>query len=749
MKRLITQTTECMLNWPGIMLFTIITVLFVINSANVRGQTTGTPIKSGETNILPNSELTGENLTPYQPSGWDSKIVISNVTGTHTSSTVMYPTDNLYIDWAVINNGTANTSTTFYTRLYVDGSLRNTWNTGSLPANYYTFVNDYSIGTLTPGFHTLRIVTDATGVITETNEDDNDYSRTRFITGPNLTPYQPSGWDNKIVISTGTGTHTSSSTIFNSQTIYVDWAIINKGSLATGSKTFYTRLYVDGVLRNTWSTNNLGAEGTVLWSDYSIGTLAPGSHTFQLVTDATNLIAETSETDNSYIRTITVYPNVNLIPYQPAGWDNKIVLSTVTGTNTSASTIYDTDNIYLDWSIINLGSSATSTPFIIDLHIDGGPKAYWSRPGLGAGIHTNQSDYLVGKLSAGTHTFTIRVDNDGDVPETNEGDNTYIRTIIVVNRNLTPYQPSGWDNKIVVSTITGSHSSTSPIFNTQTLYIDWSIINNGTATITTTFYTRLYVDGVFKNSWLFGSLGAGAYAWALDYNIGILSAGTHTISLITDATGTVVETNEADNTYNRTISVLPNVNLTPYQPGGWDDKIVLSTVTGTNTSASEISDSQPVYLDWSIINNGPSDISGTFYIRLYVDGILKVTWSKTGLNHNIPYNCLDQNVGTLTAGTHTFKIIADATGTVTETNEADNEYSRTITVTSSGSTLGNKEVYGSSSTTSNRRAIIVTFPEAGSIKSVSIYHNGGTGRVLLGVYADVSGSPVSRLGSYT
>ena len=56
-------------------------------------------------------------------------------------------------------------------------------------------------------------------------------------------------------------------------------------------------------------------------------------------------------------------------------------------------------------------------------------------------------------------------------------------------------------------------------------------------------------------------------------------------------------------------------------------------------------------------------------------------------------------------------------------------------------TLGNTEVYSSTSTTMNRRAQIVTFPEAGTIQSISIYHNGGTGQVLLGVYADVSGSP--------
>jgi hypothetical protein len=61
-------------------------------------------------------------------------------------------------------------------------------------------------------------------------------------------------------------------------------------------------------------------------------------------------------------------------------------------------------------------------------------------------------------------------------------------------------------------------------------------------------------------------------------------------------------------------------------------------------------------------------------------------------------------------------------------------------------TVGNTDVYSLSSTTANRRALPVTFTEAGTIQSISIYHNGGTGHVLLGVYADASGAPGARLG---
>ena len=125
------------------------------------------------------------NLTPYQPSGWSDKIVVSKTTGTNTDSSPLYTTDTLYVDWAVINNGTAATTTTYYTTLYVDGVARQSWPT-SPPhnPNFYVSVTDYSIGTLSAGTHTIKIVTDATGVVAESNEGDNEYTKTITVTTP-------------------------------------------------------------------------------------------------------------------------------------------------------------------------------------------------------------------------------------------------------------------------------------------------------------------------------------------------------------------------------------------------------------------------------------------------------------------------------------------------------------------------------------------------------------------------------------
>jgi hypothetical protein len=60
--------------------------------------------------------------------------------------------------------------------------------------------------------------------------------------------------------------------------------------------------------------------------------------------------------------------------------------------------------------------------------------------------------------------------------------------------------------------------------------------------------------------------------------------------------------------------------------------------------------------------------------------------------------------------------------------------------------IGNTEVFGLATSSKERRAMPVTFNEAGQIQSISVYHNAGSGNVLLGVYSDASGRPSSLLG---
>ncbi|MDB6124717.1 MAG: hypothetical protein JWQ71_3710 [Pedosphaera sp.] len=247
--------------------------------------------------------------------------------------------------------------------------------------------------------------------------------------------------------------------------------------------------------------------------------------------------------------------------------------------------------------------------------------------------------------------------------------------------NLTPYQPAGSSDKIVVSTVTGTTTDNSPLTTADTLYVDWTVANNGDVAAGP-FTTALYVDNVFTASANHSSgLGSGFISRVTDYQLGSLSAGTHTLQIITDAGGTVAESNEADNTYTKTITVtVPNLpNLVPYQPAGWADKIVISKVTGTSTDGASLTTADTLYVDWAVINSG-NVAAGASTTSLYVDNVLKNSWPSPSLAVSSYDSFQDYSIGSLPAGSHTIKITADSGAAVAESNEADNTYTRTISV---------------------------------------------------------------------
>jgi hypothetical protein len=125
------------------------------------------------------------NLAPYQSPGWSDKIVVSKTTGTNTDSSPLYMTDTLYVDWAVINNGSGATSARFYSVLYVDGVFRQQlYVDPPLNPTDWRYVFDYSIGSLSVGTHTIKIVVDSTNAVDESNETDNEYTKTITIASP-------------------------------------------------------------------------------------------------------------------------------------------------------------------------------------------------------------------------------------------------------------------------------------------------------------------------------------------------------------------------------------------------------------------------------------------------------------------------------------------------------------------------------------------------------------------------------------
>ena len=123
------------------------------------------------------------NLRPHQPRDWSDRIVVSNVKDTHSDSSLLRDTDDLYVDFAVTNAGPASVTESFRVELFVNGrrSYRGIVDNSAsdpLMANYYVGPSDIWIGRLTAGTHTLKVVVDTEDTVSESNERDNEYSRT-------------------------------------------------------------------------------------------------------------------------------------------------------------------------------------------------------------------------------------------------------------------------------------------------------------------------------------------------------------------------------------------------------------------------------------------------------------------------------------------------------------------------------------------------------------------------------------------
>ncbi len=115
---------------------------------------------------------------------------------------------------------------------------------------------------------------------------------------PDLTYYQPSGWDFPIVPSNAPGTHTVPNPL-RAGTTYIDWAGTNAGAVPT-TDTFFIYLYCDGTPLQGWvCPPPVPPGGCYVVADHQTS-IPAGSHTLMTFQDSTNRIAESHETNNRY-----------------------------------------------------------------------------------------------------------------------------------------------------------------------------------------------------------------------------------------------------------------------------------------------------------------------------------------------------------------------------------------------------------------------------------------------------------------
>jgi hypothetical protein len=144
-------------------------------------QDTGTGVSSTAT-VRISVQPPLPDLAPYQPSDWDGPIVVATQAGGTTDASTIITTDTVYVDWAAINQGNAAVTDTFHSELLLDGNPVTTWYTDPpVDPTGYVYVRDFSLGQLTAGSHTLTLVIDYRGEVTENNEDNNTVTITFLV----------------------------------------------------------------------------------------------------------------------------------------------------------------------------------------------------------------------------------------------------------------------------------------------------------------------------------------------------------------------------------------------------------------------------------------------------------------------------------------------------------------------------------------------------------------------------------------
>ncbi len=515
---------------------------------------------------------------------------------------------------------------------------------------------------------------------------------------------------------------------------YIDYCKSNNIS----TKVFFTTGTVDGGfspvekgyashLKNERIRNYVKADPTRILFDYAdilcydddgeATTYTWEGHVFPIITP-TNL-TPTSTGHISNAGAVRLAKAMWWMLARIAGWDGNTETVPVTGITVTGSTTITTYNGTSQLAASISPTNATNQVLT------------WSITN-GTGQATISTTGLVTAVASGTVTARATA---------NDGSGVYGQLVIAISNQIIPVTGITVTGATTITEDNGTTQLAATVSPTDATNktITWSIINGtGQATISSTGLVTAVANGTVTAR---ATANDGSEVYGQLY-ITISGSGEVTkiigISEVYGLTSTTANRRAQTITFTEagtieSISIYHNggsgqVLLGVYSDVGGSPAMRLGVTPGTTISSSagwqtitlvnpvSVNSGQKVWLSWVFENN-----PGLRYIR--------------GTPARAESSALWSGGMPATFGTPRF---------------ANYRYSVYCTYTSgtepTTKTLGTSEVYGLTSTTANRRAQTITFTEAGTIESISIYHNGGSGQVLLGVYSDVGGSPAMRLG---
>ena len=392
-------------------------------------------------------------------------------------STALSAGAETYISWAVLNEGPGDIGETFFVDLYFDGVVVERWASRGMPVDTFGSIGDwdrlYTLVDVRPGAHTLKLVVDSTNLVRETDESDNEFERELTWEPPpgglpaptsipnrlpDLVPFSPQGWGGQLIATSYAGDTVEGPLSVDVPT-YVRSAIRNQGLSSTPGDV-WTYIYFDGLLVDMRRSEGLPAESAVemtQWAGlFEAVAVSPGFHTLRMVVDPNDLIAESSEDNNTFeteftwgtgpvpprpASTVATEPTPpvpltlpNLVPGWSYGWDGPIVVSHGQGSFQDSALTVDRST-FIDVVVHNRSAVVANSPYSVDLYFDG-ERVHTFRSFSSQGASRLRfwedwdglSDEL--QVTEGVHTLRMVIDPLDAVEEANEADNVYEKTFL-------------------------------------------------------------------------------------------------------------------------------------------------------------------------------------------------------------------------------------------------------------------------------------------------------------------------------
>ena len=380
---------------------------------------------------------------------------------------------------------------------------------------------------------------------------------------------------------------------------------------------------------------------------------------------------------------------------------------------------------YVDWFVRNDGPLTATRPFFTDLHFDDVFIHRWHTADLDPGATVGAVDWEgIGervRITPGEHTLRLVVDPTNVITESDESDNVVERSFtwsgsapdrpaFTKRPNLVPGVLKGRSAPLVASSSPDAPSSGGLSVDAPA-FISWAVRNVGLASVAGDVRVDLFLDGIFVDGRLADGLLAGqgveVVAWDGLASTVPVGPGPHTLRLVVDAGDLIAESDESDNVYQIELnwgsgpptdvpepiapasdSPLPardslRPNLAPLLPFGWDGAVVAKSYRASGTPSEgfdgPLTVLAPAYVDFVLWNASPVAADTAFEVDLLLDGesVGEIGFlGDSSDSGGVWTGSVTLPAGSVTAGTHTLRVVLDSGGAVDETDEDDNSFER-------------------------------------------------------------------------